>query len=158
MPRTSGNKGGGGGGLPAWFQHGAGDPITANPTVPNTVGGLYFDTSGATGLWVAVGASAGDWAAFGALAPGTVGGLLSGINGFALISPDQSTELSVSNGSTTISNAVGSVMWDANSVYFPTQAPTASPPAYVLGGMYFDTTLNKLRIGGALGWETVTSV
>jgi hypothetical protein len=24
--------------------------------------------------------------------------------------------------------------------------------------MYFDTTLNKLRIGGATGWETVTSV
>lgn len=37
------------------------------------------------------------------------------------------------------------------------EAPTASAPPYVLGGMYFDTTLNKLRIGGATGWETVSS-
>lgn len=42
--------------------------------------------------------------------------------------------------------------------FFPVQAPTASAPTYVLGGMYFDTTLNKLRIGGATAWETVTSI
>lgn len=35
---------------------------------------------------------------------------------------------------------------------------TAEAPAYVIGGAYFDTTLNKLRIGGATSWETVTSV
>ena len=40
----------------------------------------------------------------------------------------------------------------------PQQATTASAPAYVKGAMYFDTTLNKLRIGGATAWETVTSV
>lgn len=40
---------------------------------------------------------------------------------------------------------------------FPAQAATASAPAYVKGGLYFDTTLNKLRVGGASGWETVTS-
>ena len=40
----------------------------------------------------------------------------------------------------------------------PYQAPTISAPTYVKGGMYFDTTLNKLRIGGATAWETVTSV
>lgn len=45
-----------------------------------------------------------------------------------------------------------------NFVFFPVQATTASAPAYVIGGMYFDTTLNKLRIGGATAWETVTSV
>ena len=39
----------------------------------------------------------------------------------------------------------------------PVQAATASAPAYVKGGVYFDTTLNKLRVGGATGWETVTS-
>jgi hypothetical protein len=38
------------------------------------------------------------------------------------------------------------------------QATTAAAPAYVKGAMYFDTTLNKLRIGGATAWETVTSV
>jgi len=43
-------------------------------------------------------------------------------------------------------------------VFFPLQATTAGAPAYVLGGMYYDTTLSKLRIGGVSGWETVTSV
>lgn len=43
-------------------------------------------------------------------------------------------------------------------VFFPAQAATVSAPAYVKGGMYFDTTLNKMRIGGATAWETVTSV
>lgn len=32
-----------------------------------------------------------------------------------------------------------------------------SAPAYVFGGIYFDSTLGKLRIGGAAGWETVQS-
>jgi len=40
----------------------------------------------------------------------------------------------------------------------PVQAATISAPAYVKGAMYFDTTLNKLRIGGATAWETITSV
>ena len=40
----------------------------------------------------------------------------------------------------------------------PQQATTTLAPAYVKGAMYFDTTLNKLRIGGATAWETVTSV
>lgn len=44
-----------------------------------------------------------------------------------------------------------------NAVIFPVQAATASAPPYVKGGIYFDTTLNKLRVGGASGWETVTS-
>lgn len=42
-------------------------------------------------------------------------------------------------------------------VLLPIQAPTASAPAYLKGGFYFDTTLNKMRIGGAAAWETVTS-
>ena len=40
----------------------------------------------------------------------------------------------------------------------PQQAATASAPTYVKGAIYFDTTLNKLRVGGATGWETITSV
>lgn len=43
-------------------------------------------------------------------------------------------------------------------VIFPVQAATASAPTYVKGGVYFDTTLNKLRVGGASGWETITSI
>lgn len=40
----------------------------------------------------------------------------------------------------------------------PQKAATASAPSYVKGAIYFDTTLNKLRVGGATGWETITSV
>ena len=40
----------------------------------------------------------------------------------------------------------------------PQQATTAAAPTYVKGAIYFDTTLNKLRVGGAAGWETITSV
>lgn len=46
---------------------------------------------------------------------------------------------------------------NANGLILPVQAPTASAPAYVKGGVYFDTTLNKLMVGGATAWETVTS-
>lgn len=39
----------------------------------------------------------------------------------------------------------------------PQLATTAGAPAYVKGAIYFDTTLNKLRVGGASAWETITS-
>jgi hypothetical protein len=34
----------------------------------------------------------------------------------------------------------------------------ASAPTYTKGGIYYDTTLSKLRIGGATSWETVNSI
>lgn len=37
------------------------------------------------------------------------------------------------------------------------QATTANAPAYKKGRLYFDTTLNKARIGGATAYETLTS-
>jgi len=37
------------------------------------------------------------------------------------------------------------------------QYTTATEPAYVKGAQYFNTTLNKMRIGGATVYETVTS-
>jgi hypothetical protein len=46
----------------------------------------------------------------------------------------------------------------ADGLFFPVQAPTASAPTYVKGAIYFDTTLNKLMVGGATGWETITSI
>lgn len=46
----------------------------------------------------------------------------------------------------------------SNGTISPRMSTTALAPAYVKGAMYFDTTLNKLRIGGAAGWETVTSI
>ena len=35
---------------------------------------------------------------------------------------------------------------------------TVGAPAYVEGRVYYDTTLHKLRVGGAAAYETVTSV
>ena len=46
---------------------------------------------------------------------------------------------------------------NAKGVIFPVQAATASAPTYVKGGMYFDTTENKLYVGGATACEKVTS-
>jgi hypothetical protein len=48
-----------------------------------------------------------------------------------------------------------------NTTYtFAWTAPTAKIDAIAdaKGGIYFDTTLNKLRVGGATAWETITSV
>jgi len=47
---------------------------------------------------------------------------------------------------------------NVSGLIYPQQATTAGAPAYVKGALYFDTTLNKLRVGGAIGWETITSV
>jgi hypothetical protein len=38
------------------------------------------------------------------------------------------------------------------------QYATGSRPTYVKGALIFDSTLNKLVVGGALGWEVVTSI
>ena len=54
--------------------------------------------------------------------------------------------------------AINSAGTTFSSLIFPQQAITASAPTYVKGAIYFDTTLNKLRVGGATGWETITSV
>ena len=56
-----------------------------------------------------------------------------------------------------VSGTIRAATLNFQGVFMPVQAVTASAPTYVKGGMYFDTTLNKLRIGGATGWETVTS-
>jgi hypothetical protein len=39
----------------------------------------------------------------------------------------------------------------------PVNLATASAPTYAKGVIYFDTTLNKLRVGGATAFETITS-
>lgn len=46
----------------------------------------------------------------------------------------------------------------SNGTIKPRLSTTALAPAYEKGAIYFDTTLNKLRVGGASGWETITSV
>ena len=71
------------------------------------------------------------------------------------------TQTSTGSGAKLLSDwqvgGVSQAKIQSDGVFFPKQAVTASAPTYVLGGIYFDTTLNKLRIGGASGWETVTS-
>ena len=62
----------------------------------------------------------------------------------------------IGNSSTTQTKVFGSLT--STGVMFPQQATTAAAPAYVKGGLYFDITLNKLRVGGATAWETITSV
>ena len=49
------------------------------------------------------------------------------------------------------------ISWSVDGKMNLFQATTAAAPTYAKGGMYFDTTLNKVRIGGATAWETVTS-
>jgi hypothetical protein len=61
----------------------------------------------------------------------------------------------VSIGNTTSPGAGG---LRVSGLMYPQQATTAGAPAYVKGALYFDTTLNKLRVGGATAWETITSV
>ena len=65
-----------------------------------------------------------------------------------------------SSGGLSIGNTVdkGSGSLNLSGLMFPQQATTAAAPAYVKGAIYFDTTLNKLRVGGATAWETITSV
>lgn len=68
-------------------------------------------------------------------------------------SGDTDSVLEVLNGAGTITAKI-----TGNGLMYPAQATTVLAPAYVKGAIYFDTTLNALRIGGATGWETITSV
>jgi len=45
----------------------------------------------------------------------------------------------------------------AYQLFFPQQAPTSAAPPFTKGAIYFDITLNKLRVGGASDWETISS-
>jgi hypothetical protein len=63
-------------------------------------------------------------------------------------------------GGVSIGNTIdkGAGALNMSGLIFPQQATTAAAPAYQKGAIYFDTTLNKLRVGGATAWETITSV
>jgi hypothetical protein len=63
----------------------------------------------------------------------------------------ETLRLDGATGNVTVMNAL-----NVSGLIYPQQAATA--PTYVKGAIYFDTTLNKLRVGGATGWETITSV
>ena len=65
-----------------------------------------------------------------------------------------------SSGGLSLGNTTdkGAGSLNVSGLIYPQQAATASAPAYAKGAIYFDTTLNKLRVGGATAWETITSV
>ena len=66
--------------------------------------------------------------------------------------------LGVNTGDITVTGGnVSAVQITASGLIFPQQHATTGAPAYVKGAIYFDTSLNKLRVGGAAGWETITS-
>lgn len=60
------------------------------------------------------------------------------------------------SGNLHLGSASNAVISDV--ILIPSQASTGSEPAYVEGAVYYNTTLKKLRVGGAAAWETVTSV
>lgn len=64
------------------------------------------------------------------------------------------------SGGVSIGNTTdkGAASLNVSGLIYPQQAATASAPTYAKGAIYFDTTLNKLRVGGATAWETITSV
>lgn len=105
--------------------------------------------NGATGLWVTGGSTATTSVTI-TLETGwqylrnTVG-VLTGI------ASTYSSTSDIFSGNTTDTQKEGEIL-------YPLQAATASAPTYIKGAVYFDTTLNKLRVGGATAWETVTSV
>jgi hypothetical protein len=64
---------------------------------------------------------------------------------------------SVTLGNTSITKTVLRGDVETNGLLKLGQFTTATEPAYVKGASFFNTTLNKMRIGGATAYETVTS-
>lgn len=56
-------------------------------------------------------------------------------------------------------STIRAALWRYSGTFLPVQMTTSVASSfYEKGAIYFDTTLNKLRVGGATGWETITSV
>ena len=124
-------------------------PISATSTGRNTFGGTLAVTGVSAGNATSTGildfsSGATRLLSFGANT-GTRGTL--SVIGLSSDSSLNTTLLTVSSASAVFSGTIS-----------PQQATTAGAPAYVKGAIYFDTTLNKLRVGGATAWETITSV
>lgn len=80
----------------------------------------------------------------------------SGNLSWASLNPFLATSITVSGAASLGATAVTTLT--ATGLISPMQHVTSGAPSYVKGALYFDTTLNKLRVGGAAGWETITSV
>ena len=86
-----------------------------------------------------------------------VGGSTNAITcGSALTSMSNYNGIDSANGNPV--PATGTVFTAPTNAYLQLQGfATTSAPTYAKGAIYFDTTLNKLRIGGVSGFETITS-
>ena len=101
--------------------------------------GTWTDQTGATAASTVTGADA-----FGATPVVGVGTTYARNDHDHGLPADPTADLRASTGATTL--------------IYPEQHATSGAPAYVKGALYYDTTLSKLRVGGATAWETVTSV
>ena len=63
----------------------------------------------------------------------------------------------VSNGTQGLFNVFTNGNIKNSGLHILGQYTTATRPAYVKGSQFFDTTINKMVIGGATAWEDVTS-
>lgn len=122
---------------------------------------MYQLTSGSNNIGI------GYWAGFGTTGAGAVttgsNNICIGVQTRLSVATDVNEVVlgyqAIGNGSNTVT--LGNTSHTDTFVFGRVRIPqytTAGAPAYVKGAMYFDTTLNKLRIGGATAWETVTSV
>lgn len=122
---------------------------------------MYQLTSGSNNIGI------GYWSGFGTTG---VGAVTTGSNNILI---GVQTRLNVASDSNSVVLGYQAIGLGANTVVLGNSAhtdtflfgrvripqyTTAGAPAYVKGAVYFDTTLNKLRIGGATAWETVTSI
>lgn len=128
--------------------------------VNNASGDGYYAVSNATDALLS-GSVAGDTLVRGSqkILFGIAGAGHASITSTGLNITSSTSSSSTTTGALVVSGGVGVAKEiRAGGLIFPQQATTAGAPAYVKGAIYFDTTLNKLRVGGATGWETVTSV
>ena len=126
------------------------------------VGGTHIFTSGTNSLELWVAGARGMLINAGGIFAGISGTVSAplwsngnGVSGLYYTSTGQVVNVSA-NGVNAL--ALSSTVATFGGIIKPVQATTGGAPAYVLGALYFDTTLNKLRVGGASAWETVTSV
>lgn len=122
-------------------------------TTPSTVATTALSTSGAITMTGAVGYSGG--------AVRYIGGNVN-VSDWYINSPTGGAlkyainQTLIMNTSVTGLAVTGTI--SATSIITPGTFTTGTRPAKTLGGIIFDTTLNKLLIGGVSAWEVVTSI
>ena len=141
------------------------DPGTTNAYIEGTLKTGGAITAGGTAGDVLYGKYSNSFPTSGVgyfkLATNNTDGTNGGLSIFTLAAGTLTERVRVfSSGGVSIGNTTdsGAASLNVSGLIYPQQATTVGAPAYVKGAIYFDTTLNKLRVGGATAWETITSV